>query len=76
MPRNFDHQESFNINFNPGKIISGKKFATIIFQKVAKEQSDYHASQIENSGFVSNLERMLRNERLLRSVSYLVVSDI
>lgn len=76
LPRNFDYQESFNINFNPGKIISDKKFATIIFQKVAKEQNDYYASQIENSGFVSNLERMLRNERLLRSISYLVVSDI
>ncbi len=76
LPRNFDYQESFNINFNPGKIISGKKFATIVFQKVAKERSKDYVSQIENSGFVSNLERMLRNERLLRSISYLVVSDI
>jgi signal transduction histidine kinase len=66
----------FKINFIPSEIIDDQKFGIFIFEKFKNNSDDGKKSNYSNSGTLRNLERMLRNERLLRDVANMVVSDI
>ncbi len=70
------------VDFNP--IVNGDgesgKYATFAFTRIESESLDNESSKKEakaaNQNLMKNLERTLRNERLLRQVGSLIISDL
>jgi signal transduction histidine kinase len=77
----FDRKESaiktkFKINFNTNICLKTKHYVTFIFEKIADVLNVNQDQKSSNQILVRNLERAISNERLLRQVSYLIVSDL
>jgi len=79
-----EHQISkFKINFIPIVSENLEKFYAIFsFQKISEEvieneavKSQKDSIKSQNQTLVKNLERALSNEKLLREISYLIISD-
>ena len=66
------------INFLPNNLVSQKPYAIFIFERVDEQSAavQNQSRQEVSNKLLKNLERALRNERLLREIGYLVVSDL
>ncbi len=69
----------FKITFKPvfiGADERHKKFYAIFtFEKISGENVEEARKQSQNQQLVKNLERALNSEKLLREISYLIISD-
>lgn len=72
------NQIKLKINFLPEELISKKPHAIFVFEKIssAEDSAQDRADSQVSAKLLKNLERALRNERLLREISYLIVSDL
>lgn len=79
-----EHQiAKFKINFKPAKSEDLEKFyALFFFEKISEEiiendniKTKKENIKTQNQSLVKNLERALSNEKLLREISYLIISD-
>ena len=80
LPKDKSKTNKFRIIFGPSKIKAQSLYSIFTFDKIVEvdegilnqNQGNYESK----SNALHNLERSLRNERLLRKVSDLIVSDI
>lgn len=83
--KNDELQEAkFKIDFNPVKDeVNGvqKIYAIFLFEKIGQESQSNslstasEAPKAQSQILIKNLERTLNNEKLLREISYLIISD-
>ena len=66
----------FKINFNTNICLKTKYYVTFSFEKIEDVLNVNQDQKTSNQILVRNLERAISNERLLRQVSYLIVSDL
>lgn len=66
----------FKINFNTNICLQQKYYVSFIFEKIEDALSVNQSQKNSNQVLVRSLERAISNERLLRQVSYLIVSDL
>ena len=63
------------VNFIPSEVVGNVKYGIFIFEKLREVEAKESVESNEGS-LLKNLERMLRNERLLREIGYLLVTNL
>ncbi len=63
----------FKINFIPSEIVANNTYGIFIFEKINDSNQSSRENHKQNNPLLHNLERMLRNERLLRDLKRIII---
>ncbi len=74
-PKDKNKSDDFKVTFVPSKYKTDNVYCVFSFDKLIAGNSQFAGSELEPSILIHNLERALRNERILRSVSDMIASE-
>ncbi len=74
-PKNHNKSDDFKVTFVPSSYKTENIYCIFGFEKLNTNNSEFVDVGIEPTILIQNLERALRNERILRSVSDMIASE-
>jgi len=74
-PKNHGKSDNFKVAFVPSRYKTDNIYCVFNFVKLNTNNSEFADNSVEPTILIQNLERALRNERILRSVSDMIASE-
>jgi signal transduction histidine kinase len=74
-PKSQSKSDDFKVTFVPSRYKTDNIYCVFSFEKLNTNNIDFANGDVEPTVLIQNLERALRNERILRSVSDMIASE-
>ena len=74
-PKDQKKSDDFKVTFVPSRYKTDNIYCLFNFEKLIANNDELVGDELEPTVLIQNLERALRNERILRSVSDMIASE-